>query len=873
MKSFITVFCILFFLATIFTASFAQINWTKDSNNPVMSGGAAGTWNTNVSAASVLYNPDSVRYEMWFDASIGEPTWRPYRTGFATSPDGITWTKIDSAVLNPTVGTWDEYTIEAPMVLRENGQYKMWYGSWSPTTPDGIGYATSPNGTIWTKHANNPILGPGTAAWEIGGASYCYVMPDNGGGYKMWYTGYNASYTIAQIGYATSQYGITWIKADSVNPVLTTGASGEWDDTAVRTPKVIFTNGIYYMWYVGNQDSTYRSIGLARSFDGINWTKYDDPNTTSTLYASSDPVLNPEPGTWDERAVESGTVMLEGDSLRMWYSGSGNPVSSLPWKIGHATSSITIPDTIHVPAFIPTIQAAIDAASDGNVVLVADGNYLENINFKGKAITVASHFIIDEDTSHISNTVIDGSSPSDPDSGSVVYFISGEDTTSVLCGFTVRGGTGTWDYWHTAGDGGGIFCFGVSGVKIINNYITNNQIYIGGRMRGGGLFYRGQGFLILKKNQFYNNHVLGQFRPPSPTLAFGGAVYVAGDSVPVVCVIQDNDFNGNTAKVFGAEVQTELFNKNDTVDRNYFSRKNSRIRNDIFDLFGYGGDAGAVGLYNTNAIISKNTFEKNTSYRQGGAIRIVESVFHINNNIFAKDTARYGGAVSIYSPSQSVTESNIINNTFINNYSSSSGGGIYIDSTQVNVLNSIFWGNSPNQVDTCRGGSINIKYSDVQGGATGTGNIDADPLFSDTLYHLSAGSPCIDSGNPDPLYNDPDGSRNDMGAYGGPGVPIIQGLYDTNTNDIIPKNIYLSQNYPNPFNPITTIEFAIPKSEFVTLKIYNILGQEVATLVSDKLLSGNYKYNWDASTLASGVYMYKIEAGEYIQVKKLILMK
>jgi len=88
-----------------------------------------------------------------------------------------------------------------------------------------------------------------------------------------------------------------------------------------------------------------------------------------------------------------------------------------------------------------------------------------------------------------------------------------------------------------------------------------------------------------------------------------------------------------------------------------------------------------------------------------------------------------------------------------------------------------------------------------------------------------------------------------------------------------PQGYVLLQNYPNPFNPTTTFEFSIPKNEFVTLKIYNLLGQEVVTLVSDKLMPGNYKYNWDASHLASGMYFYKLESDSYCSTKKLILVK
>ena len=83
----------------------------------------------------------------------------------------------------------------------------------------------------------------------------------------------------------------------------------------------------------------------------------------------------------------------------------------------------------------------------------------------------------------------------------------------------------------------------------------------------------------------------------------------------------------------------------------------------------------------------------------------------------------------------------------------------------------------------------------------------------------------------------------------------------------------LFQNYPNPFNPSTTIEFTLPKSEFVELKVYNILGKEISTIVAKKLNQGNYTYTLDGRNLASGIYYYRIQAGELHQVKKMILLK
>jgi hypothetical protein len=89
----------------------------------------------------------------------------------------------------------------------------------------------------------------------------------------------------------------------------------------------------------------------------------------------------------------------------------------------------------------------------------------------------------------------------------------------------------------------------------------------------------------------------------------------------------------------------------------------------------------------------------------------------------------------------------------------------------------------------------------------------------------------------------------------------------------IPKRYMLYQNYPNPFNPGTTIEFDLPKTSEVSLKIFNILGEEVTTLVSDRLSTGSYSYDWDVGKLASGVYLYRLKAGDYVETRKMVLMR
>ena len=89
----------------------------------------------------------------------------------------------------------------------------------------------------------------------------------------------------------------------------------------------------------------------------------------------------------------------------------------------------------------------------------------------------------------------------------------------------------------------------------------------------------------------------------------------------------------------------------------------------------------------------------------------------------------------------------------------------------------------------------------------------------------------------------------------------------------MPQVFALNQNYPNPFNPTTQISYSIPKESYISLKVYNLMGQEVATLVSGNQTAGKYTVPFDASRLSSGVYMYRLQAGTSVEVKRMILMK
>ena len=150
-------------------------------------------------------------------------------------------------------------------------------------------------------------------------------------------------------------------------------------------------------------------------------------------------------------------------------------VTSVLVAIVFINASATI---INVPADYDTIQVAINASSDGDTVLVADGHYYERIDFYGKGILLTSEFMLDGDTMHIQNTIIDADTLvlGVADSGSVVCFVNGEGSTSVIQGFTLQNGIGT-SYSDDNRFGSGIYCW-ESSPTINNNTIIRLGIII-----------------------------------------------------------------------------------------------------------------------------------------------------------------------------------------------------------------------------------------------------------------------------------------------------------------------------------------------------------------------------------------------------------
>lgn len=236
------------------------ITWDKYVGNPVLDVSYNGGWDSlGVETVSILIDssaPSTERYKMWYAGQYFN-SYR-YDIGFAYSADGINWVKHPNPVLQVgALGDWDNGFLEGPSVIKDGNTYKMWYCGYD-AIPDGsgtdgkanIGYAISNDGINWVKYAGNPIIVTGINTWDSIYVQDPHVIKE-GNEYHMWYGGGdNDTYYSQQVGYATSQDGINWIKSP-LNPILTRGNTGDWDEILASFPSVLNDSGNYKMWYTG----------------------------------------------------------------------------------------------------------------------------------------------------------------------------------------------------------------------------------------------------------------------------------------------------------------------------------------------------------------------------------------------------------------------------------------------------------------------------------------------------------------------------------------------------------------------------------------------------------------------------------------------
>jgi hypothetical protein len=474
------------------------------------------------------------------------------------------------------------------------------------------------------------------------------------------------------------------------------------------------------------------------------------------------------------------------------------------------------------------------------------------------------------------------------------------------------------DFIDNSSINGGAVCSDSCYVFINNSSFNENTSLWGGGVLGN----RGQMNLM---NCSFNNNVSDH----------GGAVNTNNSNLQIdSCIFYQNisQIEGG-GLMYNADTSAFVSTYHLEIDNSVFEENSSVTQSGAILA-----ESGNAELPLVNIMINRSEFLNNHAQRIG-ALRITNVPdFTVSNSKFIGNTSELSTAActfagfskgSVYNclfehnstgsgssggaGVSNFAEVSFVNCTFANN-KSGSGGGIQLRrGSIVTAVNNILWGNHPDQIalNAVNDTSECILYSyynDIQFGVDsihisdsvsvinwGNGNMDSDPLFVDTLnndFHLQDVSPCIAAGIDSieiagiwyycPVTDiegnarpNPDGTMPDMGAYESQ-YPVRV----SNQDSELPTEYALYPNYPNPFNPVTTISYCVPVKSYISLKVFNVLGRELLSLVDAEQSAGRYQVKFNAVNLASGVYFYRLEAapgggqaGSYTETRKMILLR
>lgn len=478
---------------------------------------------------------------------------------------------------------------------------------------------------------------------------------------------------------------------------------------------------------------------------------------------------------------------------------------------------------IRVPGDVSMIQSGIDAADDGDTVLVYPGEYKEHINFNGKNITVGSLFLTTGDATYINSTIIS------PYQSRPVTFEHGEDSTACLSGFTLSDGMDI---------GGGILCWNSS--PILNHLIIENNT---AWEWGGGIYCVYHANPTIRDVIIRNNHCNER----------GGGIACWAGSSPL---IEDTIIKNNTAYSEGGGISL----MSDCYPR---LRNVSVINNSAY----LGGGIAANSI--SNFIVENLLLSGNHAEGFGGAIFITSTApGYLNNLTIVGNTASIGGSILHSDGSGRVS--------FVNTIFWQNDTPLFTsDANYTCLIGYSDFKNMTTPIDTI---SIpNFIYLE--------GNIDADPQFvnpTEHKYDLSPNSPCVDTGTPlliwngDTLINlaetEYQGNAPDMGGKESPFT------VDISAEQTLPNIFRLHQNYPNPFNSNTAITYELPKRTEITLMVYNVAGQVVRVLTKGERSTGSHVIRWDGTdsqgqAVSTGLYFIQLKRSGQVHVIKIMLIK
>ncbi|MDP8227249.1 MAG: T9SS type A sorting domain-containing protein, partial [Candidatus Celaenobacter polaris] len=451
--------------------------------------------------------------------------------------------------------------------------------------------------------------------------------------------------------------------------------------------------------------------------------------------------------------------------------------------------------------------------------------------------------------------------------------------------------------------GGGFYCKEYSSPTFTDVEISNNIAYLCG---GGIALYQnssptfndvrinnncceddesiGGGLYVTRSSASLLGATINQ-----NTATHGGAIYCA---LNAIVEINNSYFFENISYCNAGCIlcdDSDIFMKSCTINNSdafsyggaMYVLNDSYVRMDSVSLISnVSSVGGGINIDNSNLDIY-SSYLYNNSACDGGAIISFNSELNIFNSLFVENGTYEGGSAIDARNSSDVFCCNV---TMTDNYAETSCGGIRCDSnSNVEMYNSILWNDTQPEII---GSNVSVMYSNIQGGWAGSGNINADPLFADTLnedYHLTQDSPCVDAGTPDTtgLHLPPwdlDGNIRVWDGNGN-GVAIIDmGVYEYGSPSCsihkpeLPEESII-YNFPNPTKNSTTILYLLKKSSHVRISIYNIKGQLVNTLVETTKPKGEYSVFYNTKELNSGVYFYKIQTDDMSEIRKMIVIK
>jgi predicted GH43/DUF377 family glycosyl hydrolase len=273
---------------------FTAGGWEKFSSNPVL-GGDYGT------CFDISVLKEGAGYRMWF-------SWRPKASvALVESSDGFHWSK-PIVVLGPNKASGWEDDINRPVVIHQNGVYRMWYTG-QANNRSAIGYATSVDGITWIRMSSRPALSA-ELPWEKVSVMCPDVLWDEQLRlFRMWYSG-GEDYEPDAIGYATSPDGVNWTKREG-NPVFKADPKFAWEKAKVTACQVVRDGDWHLMFYIGFRDVDHAQIGIARSRDGVSdWQRLP-----------ANPIISPGKNEWDADACYKPFAIFDGGRWMLWYNG------------------------------------------------------------------------------------------------------------------------------------------------------------------------------------------------------------------------------------------------------------------------------------------------------------------------------------------------------------------------------------------------------------------------------------------------------------------------------------------------------------------------------------------------------------------------